>query len=117
MLLFVDQEKAIKVIRLIVNETGSHVREQIGVIPKNTLKPNGELTRLGPDDSAELEAYIAIYKRARDVRRQATALSFPETVRQVIEYLQGGASESEKKFIVSALLEGTRQIRRQIKKL
>jgi hypothetical protein len=117
MLLFVDQEKVIKVIRLIPNETGSHVREQIGVIPKNTLNPNEELTRLGADETAELEASIAIYKRARDVRLQAAALSFPETVRQVIEYLRGGASDSEKKLIVSALLEGVRQIRRQIRKL
>ena len=112
MLLFVDQENAIRVIRVTKSETGRPLRERLGVIPKNTLEPNEELKRLAANEVAELEASIVIYKRARDVRRQAAALSFPETVRQVIEYLRAGASESEKKLIGSALLEGVRQIRK-----
>jgi hypothetical protein len=112
MLVFVDQEKSIKVLRVTATETGPTRRERLGVISKNTLEPNEDLKRLGTDETAELKGAIAIYRRADDTRRQAAALSFPVTVRQVIEYLRESASESEKKLIVSAFLEGVRQIRK-----
>jgi len=111
-LLFVDQEKLIRVLRVTEGEAGSRKREKLGVIPKNTLEPSEDLNRLPPEEAAELKEAIATFRHAADVRRQAAALSFPVTVRQAIEYLKAGATESEKKLIVSALLEGVREIRK-----
>ena len=45
------------------------------------------------------------------MQKKATALNFPETMRVVTEYIQNGATDSEKKIIVSALMEGLRLIR------
>jgi helix-turn-helix protein len=56
-----------------------------------------------------------MYRESAKVQKRAAALKFPETMRVVTEYLQDGASESEKKLIVSALMEGLRLIRKAAK--
>ncbi len=56
-----------------------------------------------------------MYRTSQELQKKAAALNFPETMRYVLDYLQDGATESEKKIIVSALMEGVRLIRKAAK--
>ena len=117
MLLFIDQPKHIRVLRKHDPDgTGTMKRERLGLIAKTSLEPTSELeAALQPEEKEELATAIEMFRRSQKVSKQAAALSFPETMRVVVDYLQNGASESEKKIIVSALMEGVRQIRKAAK--
>jgi hypothetical protein len=113
MLLFIDQPKHIRVLRSTADGSGAMKRERLGLIAKGTLEPTPELEgAVLPEEKEELTGAIEMYRHSQEVQKQATALNFPETMRIVVEYLQNGASESEKKIIVSALMEGVRLIRK-----
>jgi hypothetical protein len=116
MLLFIDQPKHIRVLRTTPDASGTLKRERLGLIAKQTLEPSEELVAaVQPEEKGELETAIDMYRRSQEVQRQATALSFPETMRVVTDYIQNGATDSEKKIIVSALMEAVRLIRKAAK--
>lgn len=116
MLLFIDQPKHIRVLRTTPDAQGVMKRERLGLIPKQTLEPTPELlTALLPEEKDEVTKTIDIYRHSQELQKQAMALSFPETMRVVTDYVQNGASESEKKIIVSALMEAVRLIRKAAK--
>lgn len=113
MLLFIDQPKHIRVLRASPDASGAMKRERLGLVLKSTLEPSPELSAaILPDETEEVSEAIEMYRRAAAARRQVSALMFPETVREVSEYLRDGASESEKKIIVAALMEAVRMIRK-----
>jgi hypothetical protein len=113
MLLFVDQPKHIRVLRTTPDASGQLKRERLGLIPKQTLEPTPELSAaIQADEKEELDKAVEMYRRSQEVQRQAAALNFPETMRVVTEYLQSGASDSERKIIVAALMEAVRLIRK-----
>ena len=116
MLLFIDQPKHIRVLRSVPDSSGTMKRERLGLIAKTTLEPTPELEgAILAEEKGELASALEMFRQAQVVTKQATALSFPETMRVVVEYLENGASESEKKIIVSALMEGVRLIRKAAK--
>lgn len=116
MLLFIDQPKHIRVLRTVPDASGTMKRERLGLIAKQTLEPTEELVKaIQADEKDELDKAIEMYRRSQDLHRQAAALNFPETMRIVTEYLQSGASDSERKIIVSALMEAVRLIRKTAK--
>jgi len=113
MLLFIDQPKHIRVLRSAVDASGNVKRERLGLIAKGTLAPTPELeAAIQPEEKEELGQAIEMYRHSQSVQKQAVALNFPETMRIVVDYLQDGATEGEKKIIVSALMEGVRLIRK-----
>lgn len=113
MLLFIDQPKHIRVLRASPDASGAMKRERLGLVLKSTLEPSPELSAaILPDETEEVSEAIEMYRRAAVAKRQMAALTFPETVREVSEYLRDGASESEKKIIVAALMEAVRMIRK-----
>jgi hypothetical protein len=117
MLLFVDQPKHIRVVRKYEPDgTATRKRERLGLIAKTSLEPTPELeSALLPEEKDELGKAIEMFRHSQAVSKQAAALNFPETMRVVVDYLQKGASESEKKIIVSALMEGVRLVRKAAK--
>jgi hypothetical protein len=91
-------------------------RERLGLISKGSMESTPELeAALQAEEKEELAKAIEMYRESAKVQKRAAALKFPETMRVVTEYLQDGASESEKKLIVSALMEGLRLIRKAAK--
>ena len=113
MLLFIDQAKNIRVVRSVADASGNTKRERLGVVAKGTFEAAPELeAALLPEEKTEFAQAIEIYRHSQVVQKQAIALNFPETMRIVTDYLQNGATEAEKKIIVSALMEGLRLIRR-----
>jgi hypothetical protein len=116
MLLFIDQPKHIRVLRSLPDGSGTMKRERLGLIAKTSLEPTPELEgAILPEEKEELAKAIEMFRHSQEVSKQAAALNFPETMRVVVEYLQNGASESEKRIIVSALMEGVRLIRKAAK--
>ena len=116
MLLFIDQPKHIRVLRSTADASGAMKRERLGLVAKGSLEPTSELeSAILPEEKEELAKAIEIYRHSQQVQKQAAALNFPETMRIVIDYLENGATESEKKLIVSALMEGLRLIRKAAK--
>ena len=63
----------------------------------------------------KLNSMIQLYKQAQNLRVKAAALAFPETMRQVADYFEADATESERKLIFTAVMEGLRHIRRASK--
>ncbi|HMN70394.1 MAG TPA: hypothetical protein PKA55_00850 [Rhodoblastus sp.] len=115
MLLCVDQDKNIKVLRIDHDSDGRSTRERVGVVPKKTFAIGEDFDSLTQEEMKELNAVIEIYKEAQNVRLKAACLAFPETMRQVAEYFESGANESERKLIFTAVMEGLRHIRRASK--
>jgi hypothetical protein len=116
MLLFIDQPKHIRVLRTTADASGAMKRERLGLIAKSNLEATPELeAAVQPEEKEEVAAAIDMYRHAQAAQKQAAALSFPETMRVVVDYVQNGASESEKKIIVAALMEGVRLIRKAAK--
>jgi len=116
MLLFIDQPKHIRVLRSMPDASGTMKRERLGLIAKGSLEPTPELEGAVQDDEKEeLAKAIEMYRDAQEVQKKATALNFPETMRVVVDYLQNGATDGEKKIIISALMEGVRLIRKAAK--
>lgn len=116
MLLFIDQPKHIRVLRTSPDASGTVRRERLGLIAKQTLEATPELMgAIQPDEKEEFDKTIEMYRRSQEIQKQAAALNFPETVRIVTDYLQDGASDHEKKIIVSALMEAVRLIRKVAK--
>lgn len=113
MLLFVDQVKHIRVLRSTVDATGATSRERLGLITKATLEPTPELAAtLSPEEQDELKAAIDVFQLSRKVQRKAQAMNFPETMRIVAEYMVNDATDTERKLIVSSLMEGVRMVRK-----
>ncbi len=116
MLLFIDQPKHIRVLRSLPDPSGVMKRERLGLISKGSMESTPELeAALQAEEKEELAKAIEMYRESAKVQKRAAALKFPETMRVVTEYFQDGASESEKKLIVSALMEGLRLIRKAAK--
>lgn len=115
-MLFIDQPKHIRVLRSTADASGAMKRERLGLISKGSLEATPELEgAVQADEKEELVKAIGIFRESQEVQKKATALNFPETMRVVTEYLQNGATESEKKIIVSALMEGLRLVRKAAK--
>jgi urease gamma subunit len=116
MLLFIDQARHIRVVRTIPDGSGTMKRERVGQIPKSTFEVPPELeSLLQPEEKDEVAKAIDMYRQASVLKKQGAALNFPETMRVVTDYIQDGASESERKILVGALMEAVRLIRKAAK--
>lgn len=112
MLIFVDQEKHVRVVRVHTAEGGAS-RTPLGRIPKKQIDLPDDLRVLLTDEEAQqAEAVIALYRRAVDVQSECHALNFAAITREVMDRFETTASEVERQVVMSALMEAVRRMRR-----
>ena len=113
MLLFVDQPKTIKVLRLL-EEGGSVRRVRVGGVQKNKLELSEELTKdLNADEISEVKNVIAFYGSKDDAQLKLDVSRFPEILRQVVTYMsRPEVPEIERRLLATALSEALRQLRK-----
>lgn len=110
MLLFIDEPRNVKLVRQIP-ETGS--REPLGKIKKQQLVVSDDVAaQLSVEEAAEVEAAFDLIAQGETARVKAMVASFPGTIREVLAYYKEGATPVEQRWILGALLEGLRVVRR-----
>ncbi|WP_408590632.1 hypothetical protein [Novosphingobium sp.] len=110
MLLFIDEPRNLKLVRQIP-ETGS--REPLGKIKKQLLAiPEDVLPNLSTEEVAEVEAAFELVAQGEAARVKLLVANFPATIREALSYYKDGASAVEQRWILGALLEGLRVVRR-----
>ncbi len=112
MLIFVDQDKHIRIVRTQA-EDGVTSRAPIGRVMKNNLEISDDLRALlSPEEVGDVEHMVGAYKRAAAVKAEYYALNFPEIAREVMDRFEDGASDAERQLVMSALMEAVRRMRK-----
>jgi hypothetical protein len=112
MLLFVDQEKNIRIVKT-HEEGGVTSRSPVGRLMKNKLELTDDLRAiLSAEEIVEVEEVIAVYQRARSTRVEDYSLNFPVIVREVMDRFESNASNAERQLIMGALMDAVRRMRR-----
>lgn len=112
MLIFVDQDKHVRVVRA-QSEDGVTSRAPIGRVQKNRFEIADDLRALlSPDEVVEVEQAIEVYKRAAAVKAEHYALNFPAITREVMDRFEENASDAERQLIMGALMEAVRRMRK-----
>jgi hypothetical protein len=111
MLDYISRPMTISVIRPRSELSGTSV--PLGFITKKTFEVAiNDGVSITDEELQEIESLAASYKAAAASVLQATALNFPETVTQVMDYYEGQAAELEKHLIRSAVQGAARRLRR-----
>jgi hypothetical protein len=109
MLLFIDDSRTLKLVR----QPDNGPREVLGKVKKHDLQlPEEILVQLDAGEIEEVEAVFDLMTEGEAHRMRAAAAAFPTTVREVLAYYKDGASPVEQRWILGALLEGLRVVRR-----
>ena len=112
MLIFVDQDKHVRIVRT-QTEGGVSTRAPIGRVQKNRLELSDDLRALlTPEEVSEVENTIELYKRATSEKAEYYSLNFPTISREVMDRFETEASDAERKLIMGALLEAVRRMRK-----
>ena len=113
MLFFIDQPRIVKIIRVTKDDKGKAARSRVGTFFKTSqetkLDDGAHFTK---DEHGEIDKALNVFRQAREVRSQYFALNFPEISREVMEYFESGASETERELITVAITEALRKIRK-----
>jgi hypothetical protein len=113
MLFFVDQQNLVKIVRVSPDATGKRTRSRVGKFYKKTLERElDDGAKFSDSEIREIDDVIEVYSRSNEMRRQHHALSFPEIVRETMEYFEARATEAERELITTAVSEAVRRIRR-----
>ena len=113
MLIFSDIEKFIRFFRVHTDEEGKITRFLLGRVSKQTFELEPSLaSQLQGDERAEVENIIAGYIDAEQQRKRANALALPVILREAMEHLETDATETERAFIMGAVLEAVRRMRK-----
>jgi hypothetical protein len=112
MLLFIDQEKHVRVVR-VQTENGATARTPLGRIPKKELQVPEELQALlNGEETAEVEAAVELYRRANSAQAEFYTLNFPAITREVMGRFETSASAAERQLVMGALMDALRRMRR-----
>ncbi|WP_298166559.1 hypothetical protein [Novosphingobium sp.] len=110
MLLFIDEPRNIKIVR---QPPEGGIREPLCKVKKQQLVISDEVAALlKGDEVVEIEAAFNLLAEGETARIKAAIAAFPSTIREVLDYYKDGASPMEQRWILGALLEGLRLIRR-----
>lgn len=110
MLLFIDEPRNLKIVR---QPPEGGIREPLGKVKKQNLAISDEMAGLLKDEEVtEIEAAFALMAEGEAARIKAAVAAFPATIREVLGYYKDGANAMEQRWIVGALLEGLRVVRR-----
>jgi hypothetical protein len=109
MLLFIDDTRTLKLVR----QPDNGPREVLGKVKKHEFQLTEEiLVQLDGGEIEEVEAVFDMLTQGEAHRMRAAAAAFPATLREVLAYYKDGASPVEQRWILGALLEGLRVVRR-----
>ena len=109
MLLFIDDTRTMKLVR----QPDNGPREVLGKVKKHELQLTEEIiVQLDGGEIEEVEAVFDMLTQGEAHRMRAAAAAFPATLREVLAYYKDGASPVEQRWILGALLEGLRVVRR-----
>jgi hypothetical protein len=112
MLVFVDHDKYIRVVRA-HSEGGVSSRQPVGRVMKNHLEVSEEFRdMLSPEEALEVESALETYRAAAAARSAYYALNFPAIVREVMDRFEAEASDVERQLIMNALSEAMRRMRK-----
>ncbi len=112
MLIFVDQDKHVRVVRT-QSEDGVSTRAPIGRIQKNRLEIADDLQALlTSEEIGEVEGVIDVYKQAAAAKAEYYSLNFPAIAREVMDRFEESASDAERRLIMGALMEAVRRMRK-----
>ncbi len=110
MLLFIDEPRNLKIVR---QPPEGGLREPLGKVKKQQLAiPEEMATVLKDEEVVEIEAAFDLLAEGEAARIKAAVASFPATIREVLAYYKEGANPMEQRWILGALLEGLRVVRR-----
>jgi len=110
MLLFIDEPRNLKIVR---HSPDSGSREPVGKVKKHLLEiPEDMLPQLLEEEADEIQAAFELLEQGEAARIKAAVAGFPATIREVLAYYRDQASPVEQRWILGALLEGLRVIRR-----
>lgn len=110
MLLFIDEPRNLKIVRQTA-ENG--LREPLGRIKKQQFSiPEEMLPKLDAQEVEEVESALDLLSEGEASRIKAAVAGFPGTVREVLSYYKESATPAEQRWILGALLEGLRVVRR-----
>lgn len=113
MLIFSDIAKFIRFFRVETDDEGKITRIPLGRVSKMTLEIEAPLEeQLQGDERAEVERVVAGYKEAEIQRKRSNALALPVILREAMEHLETEATETEKAFILGAVVEAVRRMRK-----
>lgn len=114
MLLFVDQPKTIKVLRL-QEEDGTVKRVRVGGVQKGKLEVNDDLAKaLNSQEIDEVKSVIALYGAADNAQLKLDVARFPEILRNVVNYMAtADVNDVERRLLATALSEAIRQLRKR----
>jgi hypothetical protein len=112
MLAFIDLPKHVRIVRIEPKGDGVE-RTILGRISKNNLELDHELeSQLNLDERKEVEQIVAGYLDSDIARKKYYALNIPVILREVMEYFEDGAEGVEKTFILGAMMEAVRRMRK-----
>jgi hypothetical protein len=110
MLLFIDEPRNLKIVR---QPPEGGLREPLGKVKKQQLAiPDDMASLLKEDEAVEIEAAFDLLTDGEAARLKAAVAAFPATIREVLTYYKDSASPMEQRWILGALLEGLRVVRR-----
>jgi len=110
MLLFIDEPRNIKIVR---QPPEGGLREPLCKVKKQQLAISDEMAGLLKEEEVvEIEAAFNLVAEGEEARIKLAVASFPTTIREVLGYYKDGANPMEQRWILGALLEGLRLIRR-----
>lgn len=110
MLLFIDELRTLKIVRQDADGGG---RLPLGKIKKQQLAiPEDMHAQLKASEVEEIEAAFDLISEGEACRVKASVAAFPTTVREVLTFYRETATPVEQRWILGALLEGLRQVRR-----
>jgi hypothetical protein len=113
MLIFSDIAKFIRFFRVETDDEGKITRIPLGRVSKMTLEIDQPLAdQLQGDERAEVERVVAGYREAEIQRKRSNALALPVILREAMEHLETEATETEKAFILGAVVEAVRRMRK-----
>jgi len=110
MLLFIDEPRNLKIVR---QPPEGGLREPLGKVKKQLLTIPDEMAgQLKDEEAAEIEAAFDLLTEGEAARIKAAVAAFPATIREVLAYYKDSANPMEQRWILGALLEGLRVVRR-----
>ena len=110
MLVFVDEPKNIKIVRT-SPEAGT--RTPLGKINKSAEEiPTDLREKLEVGELSEIEEMLALLRRSTNAKTQVEVSEFPGVCRRMYEYYESAADPIERRWILGAVLEILRRVRR-----
>ncbi|WP_353229042.1 hypothetical protein [Novosphingobium sp.] len=110
MLLFIDEPRNIKIVR---QDPDGGARLPLGKVKKQEMAvPDDMAAQLKGTELEEIEAAFDLLTEGETCRIKAAVAGFPTTIREVLTYYKEVATAAEQRWILSAMLEGLRQVRR-----